>query len=90
MDELGQITQVYDLGQYELHHDYVFDDAGNILILASDTGQDSVEDIILRLDTEDGTVEEVLDLEDLQRTVMASWTGCILIPFSGWVRKKSF
>lgn len=65
MDELGQITQVYDLGQYELHHDYVFDDAGNILILASDTGQDSVEDIILRLDTEDGTVEEVLDLEDL-------------------------
>lgn len=65
MDDLGQIRQVYDLGQYELHHDYVFDDAGNILILATDTEQDSVEDIILRLYTEDGTVEEALDLEEL-------------------------
>lgn len=65
MDDLGQVTQVYDLGQYELHHDYIFDDAGNILILATDTEQDSVEDIVLRLDPEDGTVDEVLDLGDL-------------------------
>lgn len=65
MDELGQVTAVYDLGQYELHHDYVFDDDGNILLLATDTEQDSVEDVIVRLDVSDGTVEEVLDLGDL-------------------------
>lgn len=65
MDELGQVIQVYDLGQYELHHDYVFDDAGNILILATDTEQDSVEDMVLRLDPEESTVDEVLDLGEL-------------------------
>lgn len=65
MDDLGQVRRVYDLGQYELHHDYVFDDAGNILILATDTEQDSVEDVVLRLDPDTGGVEEVLDLGEI-------------------------
>ncbi len=65
MDDLGQITAVYDLGQYELHHDYVFDDDGNILILATDTEQDSVEDVVVRLNVADGTVDEAFDLGEL-------------------------
>lgn len=65
MNGLGQIVKIYDLGQYELHHDYVFDNDGNILILASDTESDTVEDRIVLLDVETGEVSEVLDLEDL-------------------------
>lgn len=65
MNGLGQIEKIYDLNQYELHHDYVFDNDGNILILASDTESDTVEDRIILLDTETGEVSEVLDLEDL-------------------------
>lgn len=65
VNRLGQVTNVYDTGDYELHHDYVFDDNGNILILATDTTQDSVEDIIIRLDADSGEVQEVLDLGDL-------------------------
>lgn len=65
MNRLGQVTNVYDLGNYKLHHDYVFDDNGNMLILGTDTTQDSVEDIVLRLDVESGAVTEVLDLGDL-------------------------
>ena len=57
MNSLGQITAVYDLGDYKLHHDYVFDDNGNMLILATDTTQDSVEDIVLRLDVNSGRSE---------------------------------
>ena len=45
VNRLGQVTKVYDLGNYKLHHDYVFDENGNMLILATDTTQDSVEDI---------------------------------------------
>ena len=65
MNRLGQVTNVYDLGNYKLHQDYVFDDNGNMLILGTDTTQDSVEDIVLRLDVESGAVTEVLDLGDL-------------------------
>lgn len=65
VNRVGQVTNVYDLGNYELHHDYVFDNDGNMLILASDQTQDSIEDIILCLDTDTGGVMEVLDLEEL-------------------------
>lgn len=65
VNRLGQVTNVYNLGDYKLHHDYVFDENGNMLILASDTKQDSVEDIVLKLDVNSGEVTEVLDLGDL-------------------------
>ena len=65
VNRLGQVTKVYNLGDYKLHHDYVFDENGNMLILATDTTQDSVEDIVLKLDVNSGEVTEVLDLEDL-------------------------
>ena len=65
VNRLGQVTKVYDLGNYKLHHDYVFDENGNMLILATDTTQDSVGDIVLKLDVNSGEVTEVLDLGDL-------------------------
>lgn len=65
MNRLGQIERVYNLGQYELHHDYVFDDNGDMLILATDTESDSVEDMVVRLDLDTGAVDCVLDLGEL-------------------------
>lgn len=65
MNNLGQITATYDLGQYKLHHDYVFDDDGNMLILATDTKKDTVEDMIIKLDLSTKEVTLVSDLGDL-------------------------
>lgn len=65
VNRLGQVEQIYDLGKYELHHDYVFDDDGNLLILASDSTKESVEDMIIKVDVQTGEVTEVLDLADL-------------------------
>lgn len=67
VNRLGQVTNIYDLGSYSLHHDYIFDDNGNMLVLASDDNQDSVEDIILKLDVVTGNITEVLDLGDIFR-----------------------
>lgn len=65
MNSLGQITATYDLGTYELHHDYVYDDHGNILILATDTTAKTVEDKIIRLHPDTGEITEVCDMGDL-------------------------
>lgn len=65
VDRLGQVTNVYDLGQYKLHHDYVFDDNGDLWILASDSKGDSVEDMVIKLNISTGDVEKVLDLGEL-------------------------
>lgn len=65
VNRIGQVTKIYDLGRYQLHHDYVFDENGNMLILATDTEQDSVEDVVLKLDVNSGEVTEVLDLGNL-------------------------
>lgn len=65
VNRIGQVEKVYTLGKYKLHHDYVFDSEKNILILATDTRQDTEEDIILRLNVKSGKVEEIADMGDL-------------------------
>lgn len=65
VNSLGQVKQVYDTKDYILHHDYVFDDEGDLLVLATDTQSDSVEDQILLLDDETGEITMEFDLGDL-------------------------
>lgn len=72
VNRLGQVTAVYDLGDYSLHHDYVLDDDGNILILATDVSQDSVEDVVIKLDVKTSQVTEVLDLGEFLGNYKAS------------------
>lgn len=74
VNRLGQVTNVFDLDHYKLHHDYVFDKDGNLLILATDTTQDSVEDVVIKLDPSYGTVSEIVDLGDLFPNYKASCT----------------
>lgn len=64
VNALGKVEQVYDMGQYNLHHDYTFDDEGNLLVLATDTTKNTVEDQIVKIDIQTGEVTNVLDLEE--------------------------
>lgn len=65
MNPLGRLTSIYDLGQYNVHHDYTFDDDGNILLLGTDTATKRVEDRVLYLNPDTGELRQVLDLTDI-------------------------
>lgn len=65
VNALGKVEEIYDTGKYSLHHDYAFDDEGNLVVLATDTESESVEDQIIKIDTLTGEISCVLDLEDI-------------------------
>ena len=82
VNRLGKIEKEYDLKNYEMHHDYVFDEDNNkLLVLVNDTNKDDVtiEDLIISLDLDTGEVEEIIDMKDLMPDIYE--TG--IMPESG-------
>ena len=59
---LGQVVNVWSTGDYELHHDYAFDDDGNLLVLASHVGSEADLDVDRAADKDKG---ERVNVEDL-------------------------
>lgn len=64
---LGQVTQVYDLEGYELHHDIGFGADGEVLALAEEVDGETVEDRVLSIDLESGAVSEILDFTQVMQ-----------------------
>ena len=50
INHLGRIEHIYNLGNYIVHHDYQFDQDGNLILLATNEEKNSVEDCIIKLD----------------------------------------
>lgn len=62
---VGRVVDTYDLGRYEMHHDFTLTEDDRALILASDTSRDSVEDVLISLDLTTGEHREVVDFTEL-------------------------
>ena len=62
---LGEVLQVYPLGEYELHHDIDYGRDGTVVALAEKAGDANVEDIVLEVDLATGEVTELLDFKEL-------------------------
>lgn len=75
MDNTGQILTVYSMGDYKLHHDYIFGSENDLLVLASQENAETEEDRILSVDLDDGTVTELIDLADLFADYLDSLTA---------------
>ena len=45
INAIGQVVNVWSTGDYELHHDYVFDDDANLMVLASHAGSEADLDV---------------------------------------------
>ncbi|MBT9684511.1 aryl-sulfate sulfotransferase [Pseudoflavonifractor sp. MCC625] len=65
LNPLGQAVRVYDLGQYELHHDINWGPDGTILALVTDTEQETTMDVVIEIDLESGAVTERVDFSEL-------------------------
>ena len=66
VNSLGKIEQTYYLGDYEMHHDYRYnEDHERLLILASKKESETIEDCIISLNLRDGSVKEIIDMKDL-------------------------
>lgn len=62
MNRLGKIVKTFDVGNYEFHHDFIYDETHNcILSLANDTTADTIEDRLIALNLETGEVKELID-----------------------------
>ena len=64
LNGLGQVEQVYDLGEYALHHDIGFGQDGEILALAELEGSENVEDLLISIDMESGEVTQLIDFKE--------------------------
>lgn len=65
LDALGQVVRLYDTGEYSMHHDFISDGEGNLLILASRGGAQTVEDQIIALDLDSGEIIAQLDMGEM-------------------------
>lgn len=65
MDRTGQITNLYNTGDYKLHHDYIFRAQNDFLVLASQKNSDTQEDLIISIDATTGDINKLVDLKDL-------------------------
>ena len=62
VNAIGQVINVWSTGAYELHHDYAFDDDGNLLVLASHAGSEADLDVDRAAEKDKG---ERVNVEDL-------------------------
>ncbi len=65
INALGQVEQVYELGEYELHHDINDSRDGTLVALVDKDGNDSIEDVVIEVDLDTGAVTELLDFSQL-------------------------
>ena len=66
MNRLGKITRTIDIGNYEFHHDFLYDEKHEkILCLVNDKSKDTIEDVIVSVDIKSGKTSVLIDCEKL-------------------------
>lgn len=78
IDGLGRVNAVYDLGEYDLHHDINYGTDGTVIALAEKAGRETVEDVVIEVDLETGAVTELIDFSAFMADYKDAYTHAIL------------
>ena len=66
VNDLGKIEEFYNLGNYTMHHDMVYDeDNKRFVILVNEDDTDTIEDIVITVDLDTKEVKKIIDMKDL-------------------------
>lgn len=66
VNDLGKIEEFYNLDNYTMHHDMVYDkDNNRLVILVNEGGADTIEDVVITLDLKTGKINKIIDMKDL-------------------------
>jgi len=76
----GQVADIYSLDGYKLGRKVEYNDRGQILAIASDNRSETVNDIILSVDTDNGEVTKIVDTKELlskvyKKNKTSDWIG---------------
>ena len=76
---LGQVTAVYDMGEYVLHHDINDAEEGKLIIAAeyAESDENLKEDLVLELDLETGELTLLLDFSELMEDYRTEYSRVI-------------
>lgn len=78
IDGLGRVCAIYDLGEYNLHHDINYGSDGTVVALAEKTGRETVEDVVIEVDLATGAVTELIDFSEFMADYKDAYTHAIL------------
>lgn len=70
MNRLGKIQRLYFMGDYHIHHDYIFGSRNDLLILASEPGE-TKDDLVLSMNKESGEITKIIDFRELLPNLLA-------------------
>lgn len=62
IEQTGHVSKFYNMGNYKLHHDYIFDNNGDLIVLASEKKAPTSEDKIIMINHDNGDITELVDL----------------------------
>ena len=66
VNRLGKVIKTVNLGKYELHHDFMYDEKKDVLLcLVNESGKDTIEDVLVSVDLNSGDVKKLVDFEVL-------------------------
>lgn len=68
VDRLGKVVKTYKINGYYMHHDYIYDEnTNNLIILANKDDADTIEDRVITLNLDTGETKEIINMQDFAK-----------------------